>query len=152
MTTLHQFAAECTLPRPREDVFTFFSDARNLGLITPPWLQFAITSTHEPSMREGLLIDYRIRLQGLPMSWQSEISAWEPPYRFVDEQRRGPYHTWIHEHLFEEVDEGTVVRDVVLYRPRGGEIIHRCFVRPSIEKIFAFRTRVLGEMFSVTAG
>lgn len=149
---MHHFKAEVFLPQPREVVFDFFSDARNLGLITPAWLQFAVTSNHDLTMRQGLLVDYRIKLHGIPMSWQSEISVWEPSHRFIDEQRVGPYRTWIHEHTFEEVEGGTLVRDTVRYSSRGGPLMHRWFVRPSIDEIFSFRTRKLVELFHPTAG
>ena len=53
-------------------------------------------------MRTGALIDYRLRVHGFPVRWTSEITAWEPPGRFVDEQLRGPYRLWVHEHTFED--------------------------------------------------
>jgi ligand-binding SRPBCC domain-containing protein len=86
------------LPRPLEIVFPFFADAGNLEILTPPWLRFEIVTPRPIAMRAGALIEYRLRLHGVPLRWQSEITAWEPPHRFVDEQRRGPYRAWIHEH------------------------------------------------------
>ena len=81
--------AEQLLPRPLGEVFAFFSDPGNLQRITPPWLGFEIIGGHDSQMRAGLLIDYRLRIHGLPVRWQSEITIWDPPRRFVDEQRRG---------------------------------------------------------------
>lgn len=139
----YQLQRELLVPLRLPEVFAFFSDARNLGRITPPWLRFAIRSDRDLTMREGLQIDYRIRLYGLPMAWRSLISVWEPPFRFVDEQLRGPYHAWRHEHTFEEIGDGTRVRDRVEYRPRGGAAVHRYLVRPNLERIFDFRTHAL---------
>lgn len=150
-SSLHQLDSEMVLPRPREEVFAFFSDARNLGRITPPWLRFEVVSTDDLTMREGLLIDYRIRLYGIPMRWRSEITVWDPPHRFVDEQRIGPYRTWIHTHTFHDAEGGVLVRDEVSYLPRGGSWVHRWFVRPNVERIFAYRTRVLAELFGGAA-
>lgn len=146
-------ATELWLPQPRSRVFPFFADARNLETLTPPWLNFEVLSPGPLEMKVGLKIDYRLRIHGIPVRWQSEISAWEPPYRFVDEQRRGPYSLWHHEHRFEERDGGTLCVDIVHYRAPGGPfrpLIERFFVRPDIEKIFAYRTRKMLELFPTT--
>jgi ligand-binding SRPBCC domain-containing protein len=76
---------------PREDVFAFFADPGNLAKITPPWLRFSIRSPQPIHMTSGALIDYAIRVRGIPLKWRSEITAWDPPHRFIDEQRVGPY-------------------------------------------------------------
>ena len=135
------------IPRRRDEVFLFFSDARNLESLTPPLLRFEILSRGPLEMRAGLLIDYRLRLRGWPMRWQTEITAWEPPHRFVDEQRRGPYRAWIHEHRFEERDGGTLVMDRVRYRVPGGAVVDRLLVRRDLRRIFLFRRSRLGEAF-----
>jgi len=125
--------------RPLEEVFAFFADAHNLAAITPPWLSFRIDSPGPLEMRPGLLIDYTIRLRGIPMRWQSEITAWEPCRRFVDEQRKGPYRYWIHEHSFEERAGATTVRDRVHYDVVGGHLVNRLFVQRDLHRIFGYR-------------
>jgi ligand-binding SRPBCC domain-containing protein len=139
--------AELWLPRPRAEVFPFFADALNLEAITPPWLKFEVLTPPPIQMRPGLRIDYRLRLRGFPMRWQSEISAWEPPGRFVDEQRRGPYRAWIHEHTFLDQDGGTLARDQVQYDVFGGSLINTLFVRADLAKIFRFRQAKLLDLF-----
>ena len=141
------YQGEQTLPRPLEEVFPFFSNPRNLQTITPPWLDFEILSGEDLTMRVGLLIDYRLRVHGIPFKWQTEITAWDPPHRFVDEQRRGPYRLWIHEHTFEARGEETLVRDRVEYGVPGGWIVQRLFVGRDVERIFAFRMKMLDELF-----
>jgi ligand-binding SRPBCC domain-containing protein len=98
-------------------------------------------------MRAGALIDYRLRLRGVPLRWQSEITTWESPHRFVDEQRRGPYRQWIHTHTFEDQAGGTMVRDQVLYRLYGPDVLTRAvnaiLVAPDTRRIFAFRHAAL---------
>lgn len=143
---------EQTLRAPIGRVFEFFGDAGNLEGITPPWLQFRITSARPIQMRVGAMIEYALRLHGIGFSWRTEITAWEPPVegragraRFVDEQRKGPYQQWIHEHTFESVrledgTEGTLVRDCVRYKVMMGWAVHGWFVRPRLESIFAYRT------------
>ncbi len=139
---------DCWLPRPREVVFPFFADPFNLEALTPPWLKFEIRTSPPLTMRAGLRIDYRIRLHGLPLGWQTEITAYEPPDRFVDEQRRGPYRTWIHEHAFVERDGGTFVQDRVQYAVLGGRLVDRLFVRRDLERIFRFRQEALRQRFA----
>ncbi len=146
------FESEIWLPRAREEVFEYFSRAANLEEITPPWLHFSILTPEPIQMAKGLRIDYRLSVHGIPLRWQSEITAWDPPYRFVDEQRRGPYRRWIHEHIFEERDGGTVAKDRVRYAAPGGWLIEKLFVARDVERIFAFREAKLLAMFKPATG
>jgi len=136
------------LPRPLDAIFPFFADAANLEALTPPWLRFKILTPLPIPMRPGAFIEYRIRLHGMPLEWQSEITAWEPPNRFVDEQRRGPYRQWIHEHTFVTRGEGTEIRDLVRYAVPGGRTINFLFVQPQVRKIFEYRAAQLQKLFS----
>jgi ligand-binding SRPBCC domain-containing protein len=141
-------AAEMWLPRPPAEVFPFFADARNLERITPPWLRFSVRTPEPIEMAEGTLIDYRLRLHGLPLAWRSEITAWEPPERFVDEQVRGPYRIWRHEHRLQAHDGGTIARDRVEYAVPGGALVRALVVRRDLERIFAYRRRALEQVFA----
>jgi ligand-binding SRPBCC domain-containing protein len=135
-------------PQPREQVFEFFSDAWQLEAITPPWLHFEVLTPAPIVISQGTLIDYRLRLRGIPLRWQSKISVWEPPYRFVDEQMRGPYRRWHHEHIFEEQAGGTLCRDIVDYEVPGGALINWLIVERDVRKIFAFRQEKLRELLA----
>lgn len=139
---------ELWLPAPPWDVFPFFADAFNLERITPPMLRFRVLTAPPIAMGVGTLLDYRVRLRGIPMRWQSEITAWEPPHRFVDEQRRGPYRLWVHEHTFAAQDGGTVARDMVRYAVPGGGLVQRLVVGPDLRRIFEYRSAALREIFS----
>lgn len=141
------FHSELWLPAPLEKVFAFFARAGNLQTLTPPWLNFEILSPNEIAMQPGTMIDYKLKIRGIPVRWQSEITAWDPPHRFVDEQRKGPYRLWIHEHRFEEQNGGTLCTDHVRYVVPGGALVEKFLVRPDIEKIFAYRQKVLRELF-----
>jgi ligand-binding SRPBCC domain-containing protein len=138
---------EVVLDRPIGDVFEFFADARNLEALTPPWLRFCIVTRGPIDMRAGATIDYRLRVHGLPVSWRSEITAWEPPYRFVDVQVRGPYRRWRHEHTFVERGRRTLARDLVEYAVSGGRLVNGLFVARDLRRIFEYRRRVLSERF-----
>lgn len=143
----HDFHAELWLPRSRDEIFAFFADAYNLQALTPDWVNFEILTPKPIHLRVGALIDYRLRIHGLPLRWQTEISTWEPPLRFVDEQKRGPYRLWVHEHRFTAQKDGTLCTDHVRYAVLGGEFVNRLFVRRDVERIFSFRRRKLEEMF-----
>ena len=145
-TTL--YTSELLLPRGRSEVFPYFANAENLEALTPPWLRFRIVTECPITMRKGCLIDYKLRIRGIPVRWRTEITAWEPPYRFVDEQLRGPYRVWTHEHIFEERPNGTLVIDRINYAVLGGQIIERLFVRRDVEMIFKFRRQKLLQIFS----
>ena len=144
----YRLRAECVVPRPLAEVFDFFSAAANLEQLTPPLVQFHVVTPQPIVMRQGLLIDYKLRIHGLPIKWQSEITAWEPQRRFVDEQRRGPYKFWRHEHLFEPCDGGTRVIDNVHYGVPGGRLIHWLAVGRDVRRIFAYRQEMLAQLFS----
>lgn len=141
------FEAEVWLPRPLSDVFAFFAEAHNLETLTPPWLHFEVLTPAPIVMGEGTLIDYKIRVHGVPIRWRTEITEWRPPHRFADRQLRGPYSVWDHTHTFEERDGGTLCMDKVLYRPRGGALVNWLFVRRDVENIFAYRQKRMAEIF-----
>jgi ligand-binding SRPBCC domain-containing protein len=145
---IREFQSELWLPLTPGELFPFFADATNLDSITPPWLHFHIVTPPPIAMREGALIDYRLRMHGIPLRWRTRINAWQPPHRFVDEQIRGPFRQWIHEHTFEASDGGTLARDVVRYAVPFDSIAHRWLVRPDVERIFQYRTSALLQRFS----
>jgi ligand-binding SRPBCC domain-containing protein len=134
--------------RPLDEVFEFFSNAANLERLTPGWLRFEIVTPQPIEMKVGALIDYRLTWRHIiPMRWRSEITVWDPPHRFVDEQRRGPYRQWIHEHAFEVEGDGTAVIDRVRYGVPGGWLVQKLAVGRDVEAIFAHRTKALKEIF-----
>ena len=140
---LHMLERELRIPLRRTQVFAFFADAGNLERITPPELRFRILTAQPIEMRAGARIDYRLRLYGIPVAWQTLISVWEPPFRFIDEQLRGPYRRWVHTHVFEEDGDETVMLDRVTYElplhPLGE--IGAPVVRRQLNRIFDFRRR-----------
>lgn len=126
---------------PIEQVFGFFADASNLERITPPELRFRTVSPQPIQMATGAVIDFRLRLLGIPFGWRTRISVWEPPYCFVDEQLRGPYRVWVHTHRFSEGEGFTTIADEVHYAlpcwPLGQLAFP--FVYSMLQYIFRFR-------------
>jgi ligand-binding SRPBCC domain-containing protein len=135
------------LARPIGEVFRFFSDAMNLETLTPPWVNFHVLTPSPIKMEVGARIRYKLGLHGIPVNWESEITVWDPPDKFVDEQIRGPYSRWHHEHFFAEREGGTDVVDRVEYSVPGGSLINYLFVAPDVRKIFAYRREKLKQIF-----
>jgi ligand-binding SRPBCC domain-containing protein len=140
--------AELRVAEPREKVFEMFADAFQLEAITPPSLRFSVLTPPPIDMRVGTLIDYRLRLHGLPMRWRSKISVWDPPHEFVDEQVYGPYRRWRHRHIFESLDNGTLIRDEVHYDVPLAVLAHPLLVRRDLLAVFEFRQQALSRIFT----
>jgi ligand-binding SRPBCC domain-containing protein len=153
MPAEHKLWVSMVLPCERERVFAFFAEAANLERITPPELYFHIVSPQPIIMGEGAQIEYHLRLHGWPFNWLTQITRWEPPGMFVDEQIAGPYGRWVHTHRFHEQKSGTVIEDDVRYRlplyPLG-EVAYP-LVRWQLRRIFAFRHQTIREIFSALA-
>ncbi len=149
---LHVLRTEQQLEGSPEEVFPFFGDALNLEAITPPWLGFRVTMPQPIEMRPGTLIDYRLRLHGVPVRWRTRIAVWEPPHRFVDVQLRGPYRVWHHTHEFEPAPGGrTTMRDIVRYSmPFGpfGSLAQRLLVARDLEQIFEYRQAAVARLLA----
>lgn len=139
---------ELWLPRPREEVFGFFADPGNLERLTPGWLQFEMITKVSGVIEKGLRLNYRLRIHGVPVKWQSVITEWDPPHRFVDQQTRGPYRLWVHEHNFTEHRGGTLVGDKVEYSVPGGILVQKFIVAPDLDRIFKHRHKVLQTTFN----
>ena len=145
-----QVHQEQLLSYPIEQVFRFFASPENLNLLTPPWANFSILSPQPIEMAVGTIIEYRIRIRGVPVNWRSEITEWQPPFAFCDVQLRGPYRFWVHRHTFEERPDGTLVTDHVDYGVLGGALVNRLFVAGELKRIFGYRKTRLHELFPDT--
>lgn len=149
---IYELYREVRLERTPEEIFPFFADARNLEELTPRFLRFRVVTPGPIEMRKGTRIDYALRVRGIPLRWTSEITVWEPPFRFVDEQRRGPYRLWAHEHRFEPTGDATIAIDRVQYAVAGGPMVHRLFVRSDVEQIFDHRRARMLDLFPPRQG
>ena len=148
MTRSHQLIRTQWLPKPLDEAFAFFSRPENLQKITSPWLGFHLTHA-DKELHVGSVIEYKLRVRGVPIRWISEIAVWDPPHRFADNQVRGPYAVWYHEHTFIAEKGGTRMGDRVDYAlPFGviGELAHTLAVRRDVQKIFDFRQQRLAEL------
>lgn len=145
LLTAHQY-----VDRPLEEVFPFYASEANLEKITPPFLNFKVLGKNTPSIQSGTLIDYRLKLHGIPLKWRTKIEDWQPPRRFTDTQLNGPYALWHHTHLFEKLGTGTLITDLVRYRvPLGnlGALVAGPKVNSDVQTIFKYRRGVISEEF-----
>ena len=152
MMVIHTLRREQVLAAAPDAVFAFFADPFNLEAITPPLLRFAVVTPGPIAMGAGTFIQYRLRLRGVPMRWDTLIGEWEPPRRFVDVQVRGPYRLWHHTHELSALGDGrTLMRDTVRYALGFGvlgELAHRAVVRRDLEAIFAYRAERVPALLS----
>jgi ligand-binding SRPBCC domain-containing protein len=143
LTTTHLLERSQRVEVPVDLAFAFYGNSDNLEPLTPPWLHFQVTTPRPLVLEAGALLDYRLKLHGVPVRWTTLIETWEPPLRFVDSQAKGPYALWEHTHLFEpDGESATIIHDHVRYAiPLGplGAIAHRLFVRRDLERIFDYR-------------
>jgi len=147
---IYQLQKEQFVGRPLAEVFSFFERPENLAAITPPSMGFRIVTPPPILMKEGAVFEYSVRVMGIQMRWRSLISEYKPPFRFVDEQVKGPYTFWHHKHTFSEVEGGTLISDEVRYAmPFGllGMIARRLTVKRQLEQIFAHRSQVIDTLF-----
>jgi ligand-binding SRPBCC domain-containing protein len=153
---VHVLHREQRLEGPPEAVFPFFADARNLEAITPPLLRFRVITPDPIAMRPGSLIEYRLRIRGVPLTWHTLIQDWSPPHRFVDVQVGGPYALWHHTHTFAPTgDGGTLMTDTVRYAVGFGalgELAVRAVVRRDLEAIFDFRAQRVPALLASASG
>jgi hypothetical protein len=150
MSGIYRLKREQFVPRSREEVFAFFCDAKNLERLTPAFLHFRVLNAGPTAVDAGMLIDYQLKLFGLPFRWQSRIDSFEPGRRFVDVQLRGPYRSWRRLHEFTDAPGGAQMLDQVDYElPLGplGSLARALFVRRMLSKIFDFRREKIEELF-----
>jgi len=142
------FYSEQFIPVTPEKLFVFFKEPHNLEEITPPTLSFHIQKVSTPQIQQGTLIDYVLKIRGIPAKWKTEIDEWHPPFKFVDKQIRGPYKLWHHTHEFRSFCGGTLMIDRVRYRlPLGyfGWLIASYFVRKEVAQIFKYRREYISK-------
>lgn len=148
---MRRIYTEQILPISLDLAWDFFSSPKNLNEITPEDMIFKITSKVPEKMYEGLFITYKISpLLGIQMDWCTEITHIKDRQFFVDEQRKGPYNIWHHEHHFEEVEGGVKMTDILHYdigKSILGDIAGALFVHAKVKNIFDYRYKKLQELF-----
>ena len=150
---MKELKTEQFLPISIREAWDFFSTPGNLNEITPDDMDFRITSEMPDKMYEGLIITYKISpILNIPVNWVTEITHVNEPYLFIDEQRKGPYKMWHHEHHFKETEGGVVMTDLLYYdvgRGPLGTFAEILFVDRKVKSIFAYRKEKLEKLFTV---
>jgi ligand-binding SRPBCC domain-containing protein len=146
----HSIIRKTIIKRPLQEVFQFFSKAENLNKLTPKELEFKILTPLPIKMGKGTLIDYKIKLNGIPFHWKTEICEWKENEFFADQQLKGPYRIWYHTHSFSAVEGGTEMTDEVKYLSPGWflePIIQALYIKKKVEGVFDYRNSKLKEIF-----
>ena len=150
---MYTFKTEQLLPITIDTAWNFFSSPENLAKITPPEMDFVIVDNYKKeNFVSGLIINYRVKpLLGIRLKWRTEICNVQHKKSFTDKQLIGPYKVWEHTHIFTETKDGLLMNDKINYElPYGylGKIAHRIVVRNKIEAIFAYRKKMIEQLFS----
>ena len=143
---MYELHCRMVAPVSIQEAFEVFENPHNLARITPPWLNFRVTSSEEIVMRKDVRIEYKIRWMAIPIRWRTRIAEYDPPYSFVDEQEHGPYVLWRHRHTFMQLETGTLVDDIVRYQPPMGplgSLVHDWLITRQLKEIFRFRHEAL---------
>ena len=144
----HIIEQRLVIGRPRPDVFAFFADTSHVNRLTPPWLRVTLLGG-EARRRAGAVLDYRVVCFGVPVSWRAFVREFDPPYRFLEVQLRGPFARWEHRHRFLATGGTTLMEDRLVYRlPFGllGRAVHPILVGRVVGAAWAYRTRRIGEL------
>lgn len=147
----HELEMEQWVPQPLDKTFAFFKKCENLEHLAPDFVNIKIVDQSTEKVTEGTTINYKLRLHGFPLAWQSLITEWKPNKQFTDIQTKGPYSFWHHKHEFEEKNGGTLLKDHVTYKvPFGilGELLAHSFIRKDLENIFSFRRSKIKELLA----
>ncbi len=156
MRQIHRLKSIHLIPAELPTTWKFFSDPVNLAEITPAFLNLRVTSEiKETEVFSGQVLTYSVKpLLGIPVLWRSEIVHVAPLKLFIDEQRKGPYSLWHHQHHFTEVKGGVEMTDLVYYKlPLGvaGSLAHP-LVKKKLGEIFTFRYNRINEIFGAAKG
>jgi len=154
--SVHSLKSVQVIPAAAPAVWRFFSDPRNLLAITPPFLHLKMTNEMvDETVYAGQLITYHVRpLLGIPLTWVTQITQLVEEKFFVDEQLRGPYALWHHQHLFRPLNEGIEMTDIVHYALPFGPLSNLATrpVRKKLREIFLYRQQRIAERFGSVAG
>lgn len=149
---MYQIRYKQFVPADLDTCWDFFSSPKNLKEITPDYMGFIVKNQIPEKMYEGLMIEYTVKpVLKIPMNWITEITHVTDKRYFVDEQRKGPYKIWHHEHHFKAVEGGVEMEDILTYElPLGflGKIAHAMFVKSKVKEIFEYRNKKVEEIFT----
>ena len=147
---VYTFYKEQFVPSDMDTVFDFFSRPENLEKITPSAMGFNIITPTPIEMKEGAIIDYTVKILGVPVRWRTMITSYKENEYFVDEQLKGPYSYWHHKHTFKEVEGGILIIDEITYAlpiQAFRKIVHPVLIKPQLNQIFDFRFQTIKDKF-----
>ncbi len=148
---VQNFSVSQFVPDKIENVFNFFSAAQNLEKITPDFLNFKVKNMSSEEIEKDTIINYKLKIHGIPASWQTQIVEFKPLEMFIDNQNKGPYSMWQHTHTFTPVKNGTLIEDRIKYKIPGhliGLLALGSFIRKDVTQIFRYRVKSIQSKFN----
>jgi len=150
---IYKMIRKQVIPADIATLWDFFKDPSNLTEITPSYMNFVIkTMDTSDDIYAGQMITYSVApIAKIPLFWMTEITAVEKHRYFIDEQHRGPYKMWHHQHHFTTTDKGVEMTDIVHYElPLGilGQLAHWLFVKRQLNQIFDYRYHKIEALFN----
>ncbi len=136
-----KFVHETYTDSPRSEVFDWFEHKGSFRRLMPPW-EVAEEVRADDTLEDGAQRVFRFPMGPVKMTWVAEHLGYQPPEKFEDVMRKGPFSSWHHVHRFIEKDGATVVHDEVDYRlPMGvlGRIFGSGNVRNRLTRMFRAR-------------
>ena len=145
----HILEQRLLIGRARPEVFAFFADPACASRLVPPWIRVTLLSGAGKAVVAGTVLDYRITCLGVPFAWRAFVREFDPPFRFLDAQLRGPFARWEHRHRFLTDDNGTLMEDRLVYRlPLGlvGRAVHAVVLGRLMTAAWRHRTQRIGAL------
>jgi ligand-binding SRPBCC domain-containing protein len=146
---MKKLVQEQFLPISIEKAWDFFATPKNLNEVTPKDMVFKIMGDIPEKMYQGMFIRYKITpMLNIQLDWCTEITHIQEGQFFVDEQRKGPYNIWHHEHHFKSVEGGVLMTDILHYDIGLGIlgwVASKLFVDAKVKQIFEYRKEILGK-------
>lgn len=105
-----------------------------------------VKAPHGGVFTEGSTVTWRARHFGVPFRLSSVVFDIDPPHRFCDRQIKGPFKDFLHEHVFLDHAEGTLMRDTITFRSPFrpiGTLVDKLFMREYMRQLIDDRGAML---------
>lgn len=147
---MESFEARVELPCSIELAFDLVASPEGIKKISPP--EMGLYFTQAPDRYElGTKVEFKVQAMGLVRKLTHEVTAFDDPNSFTEEQIEGPFRHWVHEHILEVREGGgCMVIDRIQFLPPGGVagmIMTASKILENLEDGFDYRHEQLEQHF-----
>lgn len=141
------FQKTTPLPCSLEEAFAFHTDIQNLPKLSPPDTHVQIQN-EVTSFEKGTRIVLKAQKGYRAMTWEVEVSEFNPPYSFTDVAIKSPFKSWSHTHSFFQKEGTTYMQDSIECTLPFGFIgkLFESYVKKELETMFAYRHKAIVEL------